>query len=107
MVGGIVIEVSEVKDQPDVLFIDCRDRTYSKDTCAIFVEKNATSEQVQIGDRIWWQGCEAMWTPDANLGKTCNCREHDDCSSRSGVDYDIRIPRVGYSGVNHPVRSST
>lgn len=26
---------------------------------------------------------------------------------KSGADYDIRIPRVGYSGVRHPARPAT
>lgn len=106
MVGGIVIEVSEVKGRPEVLFIDCRDRTYAKDTCAIYIEKNDISEQIQIGDSLWWQGRWAMWTPAENRGKTCDCREHDNCSSRFGGDYDIQIPRVGYSGVRHPSREA-
>lgn len=106
MVGGTIIEVSEVAGRPEVLFVDCRDRTYSKDTCAIFVERNTESERIEIGDQLWWQGSNAYWTPQANRKPACNHREHDDCGSRSGVDYDIRIPRVGYSGVKHPARTS-
>jgi hypothetical protein len=103
MVGGIVIEVAEVKDQSDVLFIDCHDRHYCE-TCAIYVEKNETSLRIEPGDSIWWQGRYAMWTPKANADKpNCGHRHHVSCQ-RCGVDYDIRIPRVGYSGAVHPAR---
>lgn len=53
MIGGIVIEVANVKDRPNVLYVDCRDRN---DTCAVYVERNAKSDQIQIGDSLWWQG---------------------------------------------------
>lgn len=104
MVGGIVIEVSEVKGEPDILYVDCADRTTRRgkpDTCAICVQKNATSERIQIGDSLWWQGGWAMWTPKENrLTEERSTRAGHKC----GVDYDIRIPRVGYSGVRHPAR---
>ncbi len=38
-----------------------------------------------------------MWTPGGSVkvgGAPLKC----------GVDYDIEIPRVGYSGVPHPIR---
>lgn len=98
MVGGTVIEVVDIPDRPDVLFVDCADMPgrYSRkpDTCAILVERNENSEKIQVGDKIWWHGRFAMWTPRDNEG------------SRGGVDYDIKIPRVGYSGVEHPLRKA-
>ncbi len=92
MVGGIVIEVANVPDRPDVLYVDCRDRTYSKDTCAIYIENNEISQKIEIGDNIWWQCNYAMWTPSGSIKSKC------------GVDYDIKINRVGYSGVKYPSR---
>lgn len=96
MVGGIVIEVAEVKDRPEVLYVDCRDTTYRKDTCAVYVERNATSEQIQIGDSVWWQCGKVYWTPQRNIGLE---------NAKCGKDYDIPIPKVGYSGVKHPARN--
>lgn len=97
MVGGIVIEVAEVRDRPDVLFVDCRETNPKyRDTCAIYVEKNETSMCIEPGDSLWWQGRWAMWTPQANRRS-----EEGKC----GRDYDIKIPRVGYSGVQHPARA--
>lgn len=79
MVGGIVIEVVW-QDGDDRVFVDCRSTRY-RDTCAIYVERNADSEQIEVGDRIWWQGPVALWTP----------------ASESRVE--VRIPRCGCSGV--------
>lgn len=79
MVGGIVIEVAW-RGADDRVFMDCRSTRY-RDTCAIYVERNADSEQIEVGDRIWWQGGFAFWTP----------------SDESRVE--VRIPRRGCSGV--------
>lgn len=102
MVGGTVIEVSDVPGRPEVLFIDCADMpgkwAKKPDTCAIMVERNAASEKIQVGDSIWWQGRVAMWTPRDSRGKY----KQDD--AKGGVHYDIQIPRVGYSGIQHPSR---
>jgi hypothetical protein len=97
MVGGIVIEVCDIPDRPGVLYVDCAERPYSKiQTCAIHVEKNATSDQITVGDSVWWQGRIAYWTPQAVRATPAG--------KRDGKDYDIPIPRVGYSGVPHPLR---
>lgn len=88
MVGGIVIEAAERDGR---IFIDCRDR-HNRDTCAIWVEKDENSVQVQIGDSIWWQGGHAMWTPAA-------VRDAKQENTRSGVDYDIKLRKVSNSGV--------
>lgn len=86
MVGGIVIEAAERDGR---IYIDCQDRS-SKDTSAIWLEKNETSLRIRMGDSIWWQGDQAMWTPEivdsTAAGMVC------------GVHYDIKIPRIGYSG---------
>lgn len=90
MVGGIVIEASESKLRPELIFVDCRE---SGSTCGIYVEKNAASLQIEIGDFVWWQGRKAYWTPrlPGNEERGPNC-----------IGRDIPIPRIGYSGVNHP-----
>jgi hypothetical protein len=87
MIGGIVIEVAELADR---VFVDVRDRR-RKDTCAIYVEKDENSKRVRIGDTIWWQGGYAMWTPAS---------VRDGEKGRS----DIKINRIGYSGVALPNR---
>jgi hypothetical protein len=80
MVGGIVIEVIIL---PDKVYVDCRDARY-RDTCAIHVVRNQDSETIEFGDRLWWQERWAYWTP----------------ADKNRVD--VKIPRVGYSGVLHP-----
>ncbi len=49
-------------DADDKVFVDCRS-TRCRYTCAIYVERNADNEQIEVGDRIWWQGGLALWTP--------------------------------------------
>lgn len=104
MVGGKVIEVAEVPGRPEILFVDCADMPRGRrkpDTCAIYVERNKTSEQIQIGDSLWWQGPYAMWTPQRNRMVETEAERR---GLKCGVDYDIKIPRVGCSGVTHPAR---
>lgn len=100
MVGG---DVKEVLWLPDRIWVNAKDRTYP-DECAIYVERNPTSERIKPGDAIWWQERMAMWTPAENRVQECGHREHVTCLARCGVDYDIRIPRIGYSGVFHPAQ---
>lgn len=95
MVGGKVVEVAEVPGREDVLYVNCADLPRGRkkpDFCAILIEHNETAKQVQIGDSLWWQGRVAYWTPQDNIGGHLTgmvCHK----------DYDIQIPRVGYSGV--------
>lgn len=86
MVGGIVIETI---NKPNKIWVNVKERE-SKQTCAIYIEKNDNAKKVKPGDSLWWQGRFAMWTPSGVNDGKC------------GVDYDIRIPRIGYSGVNRP-----
>ncbi len=94
MVGGVVIEVSEIKSMPWALFVDCHETAY-RDTCAVLIEKNTVSLQISIGDSVWWQNGKVMWTPSANIGKPNN---------KQGIDFDILITKIGYSGAKHPDR---
>ena len=98
MVGGRVLEVCD--DRQGRIYVNVGDRIYSRlQKCAIYVEKNANSDRIEIGDSLWWQGRYALWTPqDAR-------RESD--GGKCGIDYDIKIPRIGYSGVSHPFRDNT
>lgn len=84
MVGGMVITVIEDGARGRI-YVNCRGTGSEKrETCAIYVERNADSEQIRPGDNIWWQGKWAMWTP----------------ADRRVVDKEI--PRRSYSGVNPP-----
>jgi hypothetical protein len=80
MVGGKVINVVKLLD---CAWIQCLDTTYSKnDTCAIRVKD---AKEMKVGDRLWWQGNRAMWTPKPDDGRE-----------------DIVLERVGYSHSNIP-----
>lgn len=93
MVGG---DVKEVLFRGDRVWVNAKCRTYN-DECAIWVERNVTSEKIKPGDVVWWQGRYVMWTPFEN-------RYRPSHELRGGVDYDIEIPRIGYSGVPHPAK---
>lgn len=74
MVGGIVINIVKLDD---CTWINCMDRTYSEQTCAIRVKD---AKEMKVGDALWWQGSRAMWTPKPDDGRE-----------------DIVLDRVGYS----------
>lgn len=80
MIGGTVIEVIKL---PNRIWVNCEEPD-STSKCAIYVERNAASEQIQPADSVWWQGGFAMWTPYGH--------------ERT----DVQIPRIGFSGVKRP-----
>jgi hypothetical protein len=84
MVGGIIIDIVQVS--PSKWWVNCVDTGLSsgagKETCAIYLDPQG--EPVDVGDNLWWQGNHAMWTP-ADRART-----------------DVRLPRIGFSGVPHP-----
>jgi hypothetical protein len=91
MVGGVVIGVAR---GPEDTLVHVQERTGRRpDSCSIrVVEKrrdNGEPIAIEVGDSIWWQGGDAMWTPKAVA------QSGDDRGG--GVRYDIRIPRVGFS----------
>jgi hypothetical protein len=79
MVGGEVINIVR---QSQSTWIQCMDRTYSDQTCAIRVRD---AKEMKIGDALWWQGNRAYWTPKPDNGQE-----------------DIVLERVGYSHSNVP-----
>jgi len=100
MVGGTVIEVCSHPTDPERLYVNVGQVPYGKlETCAIWVERTETSEQIQLGDSLWWQGGFAYWTPQANCVPEQIPAAQD---LQGGIDYDIKIKRIGYSGVVYP-----
>lgn len=85
MVGGIVVEIIRHAKR---IFLKVQDKTYPKDRCGIYVIRDADSEQIELGDQVWWQGNKVFWTPAATV---LGC---------AVVDYPL--DRASYSGVSHP-----
>ena len=81
-VGGTVIEVVWTKDK---IWVNTDDHG---DECAIYVEPCFKAKCVCPGDKLWWQGSFAYWTPQSHVEGT--------------GDYDIKIRRIGGSGVSRP-----
>lgn len=95
MVGGTVIEIIQLSDK---IWINCQEDNY-KHKCAIYVVNSETSRKIKTGDMVWWQSGWALWTPEANRGDK---RPEDAPKQKGGIDYDIRIPRIGFSGAHRP-----
>lgn len=97
MVGGIVIEVADHPTE-NILYVNVVDRN-NRDKCALYVLKNEQSDQIEIGDALWWHGSIAYWTPKNN-------RIDDEAAKtiafKCGIDFDIPLKRIGYSGVASP-----
>lgn len=95
MVGGTVIGIARPvgPEAEEGTLLHVRDTTYKNDTCCVRVverrKDNGESIEIGIGDSVWWQCGEVMWTPLSvrphNPGQGC------------GSKWDIRLPKVGYS----------
>lgn len=103
MVGGIVIGITRSEGRTHVNVADCPhhpkhgrgDECPRPDTCCVYVMErrciNRNREQlgetvtIEVGDSLWWQAGFCMWTPKHSPRKKC------------GVDYDIHLPKIGYS----------
>lgn len=91
MIGGIVIETIVM---PAKVWVNCIEREESSNSkCAVYCAKDDNSLRIKPGDSFWWQGGFCMWTPFENKSRPDN---------KAGVDYDIRIPKIGFSGVSRP-----
>lgn len=86
-VGGQVVETI---DCGDVVWVDTRERYRNRDglwklcqrSVAVYVDRTDAALCIEPGDSIWWQGRDAMWTP------------------RAGGRSDIRLKRIGFSGIS-------
>ena len=79
MTGGIVIEENSDYDHIEIVVED------EGEQLAIKLAVTAESQCISEGDKVWWQGRKAYWTPvDSHL----KCFD--------GVE-DVEIPRIGYS----------
>ena len=94
MVGGIV---KEVLWKVNKIWVNCSDPNHpdAHNDCAIYVARNATSERIKPGDHLWWQGRQAMWTPQENCGPECGHREHVTCTPGAGWITTLSFPGWG------------
>jgi len=89
MVGGDVIGI--VRNGENTL-LNVQDRTYG-DCCAVrCLEQRRDTGQVvhiQVGDKVWWQGEDVMWTPQSFTGSASG--------PGCGSFWDIHLPKIGFS----------
>ena len=88
MVGGTVIETVVL---PDKVWVNCQDK-HSTSQCAIYVKNTPKARCISEGDSFWWQSSWAFWTPQFYVQG----------SGKAGKEYDIKLERVGFSGVSRP-----
>ena len=99
MVGGVIIGLSTTHDKIHVHVADCPhypkhghgDECPRPDTCCVYTDgvlENRTIAKLEVGDSFWWQCGWCYWTPRANRDKG---------DARGGIDYDIRMRKLGYS----------
>lgn len=91
MVGGRIIGLARKPDGVTMLHIRANRCT---DQCCIDCReirlRDGSRIVITIGDHVWWQCGQVMWTP------------HGSSRQRCGVDFDICLPKVGYSyGMTH------
>jgi hypothetical protein len=91
MVGGEIVGLARGAENTLVHVQDVV--PYDRDFCSIRVTERRidTNEPVElnIGDSIWWQSGNAMWTPKAMKGHA----QGEGC----GKTWDIALKKVGYS----------
>lgn len=86
MVGGTVIEVAEIPNRADCLWLNCADMPsgYKKpQTCSVLVKRDENSEQVELGDKIWWQSGVVYWT------------------TKDERRIEVKLIKIGGSGVSY------
>ena len=96
MVGGTVVEICDIQGRASHLFVDVVDPKYPKQHCGVVLAKTQAAERIEIGDQLWWQAGNAYWSPQSPNQLI------DLDTRRTG---DIAIPKIGYSGVPHPLQS--
>lgn len=90
MIGGTIIEIIELRDR---FWVNCQD-TVSPGQCAVFVQKTVHARCLSEGDAFWWQADKCYWTPACNMNRMAVLR--------CGFDFDIPIPKIGFSGMPRP-----
>lgn len=100
MVGGVVIGISRGPERTHVHVAACPhypkhgrgDECPRPDTCCVYTDEirvhGGERIEVGLGDSFWWQGGHCYWTPGENRTKP---------DGRGGVDYDIKLTKIGYS----------
>lgn len=102
MIGGVIIGITHHPKEANSVFhvntADCphfpkhpRGECPNPHTCCVYTDglkEDGTQADLKIGDSFWWQSGSCYWTPQANRTKP---------NGRDGIDYDIRLKKIGYS----------
>lgn len=87
MVGGTVIGVAR-GPEGTLLHVQGIGSDHRHNLSVRVVENRRSDGRrvfIGTGDSVWWQAGHVMWTPAESPRMEC------------GVDFDIQLPKVGYS----------
>lgn len=91
--GGIVVETIVCPNGR--VWINTKEKEHHLSTTAIYAKDTPAARCISVGDTLWWQGNFAYWTPKSN-GKPIE-RQDGKCNVAN-----IRLERIGFSGVSRP-----
>lgn len=95
MTGGTVIEIAESRKQPDRVFVDIQENNWRFST-GLWLRKTEQSLAIEFGDFIWFDSSRtAYWTP---------AKSFDKVTHKAGIEFDIPLRRIGFSGVVYAER---
>lgn len=86
MVGGVVVGITRKSGK---VHLNLEDKG---ETICVYAEEMAVDHpeikvEIKLGDWVWWQSGFCYWTPGGKYSRSANC----------GVEFDIKIPKIGYS----------
>jgi hypothetical protein len=91
MVGGNVVGLA--RRPGGVTMLHVRDTRSTDRICVDVREERLNgggSVEIAVGDSVWWQSGIVLWTPAYSNRRRC------------GDDFDIQLPKVGYTyGLTH------
>lgn len=90
MIGGKVLETITLRDR---IWVNCQCQVYG-DIAAVFVQKTVHARCISEGDALWWQADSCYWTPACNMNHMAFLV--------GGEQFDIKIPKIGFSGMPRP-----
>lgn len=104
MIGGVVVDTLVLEDKAWInrqerYFYNLGKKPNEYNTCGVYVEKTDKARCVSEKDIVWWQGDYAYWTPRQNR---INEEESKKLEHKAGIHYEIKLKRIGFSGVKKP-----
>lgn len=99
MVGGVIVEVAEIPQDRDTLYVDCHAMVGGiPRNCAVLVKRSPGYPDISFGDWLWWRGRNAYWTPAMEI------KNKQKGGFATGATFDIPVKLAAAPGVKRPFR---